>query len=38
MGKLKSLAASVEQSASGKTGADATRLTELAEILKNPSR
>jgi hypothetical protein len=38
MGKLKSLAASVEQSASGKTGADATRLTELAEILKNPTR
>ena len=36
--KLKSLAASVEQSASGKTGADATRLTELAEILKNPAR
>jgi hypothetical protein len=36
--KLKSLATSVEQSASGKTGADATRLNELAEILKNPSR
>jgi hypothetical protein len=36
--KLKSLAASVEQSASGKSGADATRLTELAEILKNPAR
>jgi hypothetical protein len=36
--KLKSLAASVEQSASGKSGADATRLTELVEILKNPAR
>jgi hypothetical protein len=36
--KLKTLAASVEQSASGKTGADATRLNGLVEILKNPAR
>jgi len=36
--KLKSLAPSVEQSAAGKSGADATRLTALAEILKNPAR
>jgi hypothetical protein len=36
--KLKSLAASVEQSAAGKSGADANRLTSLAEILKNPAR
>lgn len=36
--KLKTLAASVEQSAAGKSGPDSTRLTELAEILKNPAR
>jgi hypothetical protein len=36
--KLKSLAASVEQSAAGKSAADSTRLTALAEILKNPAR
>ena len=37
--KLKSLAASVEQSAgSAKSAADTTRLHELAEILKQPAR
>ena len=36
--KLKSLAASVEQSAAGKSAADSNRLTALAEILKNPAR
>jgi len=36
--KLKSMAASVQQSAAGKSAADSTRLTELAEILKNPAR
>jgi hypothetical protein len=36
--KLKSLASSVEQSAAGKSGADATRLNGLAEILKSPAR
>jgi hypothetical protein len=36
--KLKSLAASVQQSAAGKSAADSNRLTELAEILKNPAR
>jgi hypothetical protein len=38
MGKLKSLAASVEQSAgSAKSAADSNRFHALAEILKNPS-
>jgi len=36
--KLKSLAPSVEQSAASKTGADATRLQALSEILKSPAR
>ena len=36
--KLKSLAPSVEQTASSKTGADATRLHALSEILKSPAR
>jgi hypothetical protein len=36
--KLKSLAASVEQSAAGKSAADSARLTALAEILRNPAR
>jgi len=36
-GKLKSLAASVEQSAAGKSAADSARLQALAEILKNPA-
>ena len=35
--KLKTLAASVEQSAAGKSAADSTRLQALAEILKNPA-
>ena len=37
MGKLKSMAQSVEQSAAGKSAADSARLTALAEILKNPA-
>jgi hypothetical protein len=36
--KLKSLASSVEQSAASKSGADATRLNALSEILKSPAR
>jgi hypothetical protein len=35
--KLKSLAASVETAAGGKSGADVTRLHALAEILKSPT-
>jgi len=37
MAKLKTLAASVEQSAAGKSAADSARLNALAEILKNPT-
>jgi len=37
MAKLKTLAASVEQSAAGKSAADSARLNALAEILKNPA-
>jgi hypothetical protein len=36
--KLNKLAPAVESAASSKTGADATRLQELAQILKNPVR
>ena len=36
--KLNKLAPSVETAAASKTGADATRLQELAQILKNPAR
>ena len=36
--KLKTLAASVETAAGSKSGADATRLHELAEVLKQPAR
>jgi hypothetical protein len=36
--KLSKLAPAVETAAPGKTGPDATRLQELAEILKNPVR
>jgi hypothetical protein len=36
--KLKSLAASVEQSASTASGADSARMHGLAEVLKNPAR
>jgi hypothetical protein len=36
--KLSKLAPAVETAAAGKTGPDATRLQELAEILKNPVR
>jgi hypothetical protein len=35
--KLKTMAASVEQSAAGKSAADSARLHALAEILKNPA-
>jgi hypothetical protein len=35
---LKKIAPSLESAAGSKTGADATRLHELAEILKNPAR
>jgi hypothetical protein len=35
--KLKTMAASVEQSAAGKSEADSARLNALAEILKNPA-
>jgi hypothetical protein len=35
---LKKIAPSMESAAGTKTGADATRLHELAEILKNPAR
>ena len=38
MSKLKTLAASVTQSAAGKSAADSARLNALAEILKNPAR
>ncbi len=38
LAKLKNLASSVDQSAAGKSGADATRLQALAEILRSPAR
>ena len=38
VGKLSKLAPSVESAAASKTGPDATRLRELAQILKNPAR
>jgi hypothetical protein len=38
LSKLKTLATSVESGAASKSGADATRLQALAEILKNPAK